>query len=119
MENLYRVSASSKPVSVAGAIAGSIRDGDAVALQAIGAGSVNQAVKAICIARNFVGVDGLDVIACLSWLYSTSMATNGLHCGFTSISRASHSRRQSQSRSARRGRRSGPRTDGSHNGRSQ
>jgi stage V sporulation protein S len=62
MENLFRVSSSSRPVSLAGAIAGSIRDGRSVVLQAIGAGAVNQAVKAICIARNFVGVDGLDVI---------------------------------------------------------
>jgi stage V sporulation protein S len=49
-------------VSLAGAIAGTIRDGKAVTLQAIGAGSVNQAVKAIVVARGFLAHDGLDSI---------------------------------------------------------
>jgi stage V sporulation protein S len=62
VDNLFRVSAQSRPTSVAGAIAGTIRDGDSVTLQAIGAGSVNQAVKAIVIARGFLAHDGLDSI---------------------------------------------------------
>jgi stage V sporulation protein S len=49
-------------VSLAGAIAGTIRDGKAVTLQAIGAGSVNQAVKAIVIARGFLAHDDLEII---------------------------------------------------------
>jgi stage V sporulation protein S len=62
MEDLFKVSAHSRPVSVAGAIAGTVRDGKAATLQAIGAGSVNQAVKAISIARGFLAKDGLDII---------------------------------------------------------
>lgn len=62
MEDLFKVSARSRPVSLAGAIAGATRDGKAVTLQAIGAGSVNQAVKAITIARGFLANDGLEII---------------------------------------------------------
>ena len=62
MGDLFRVSTQSRAVSVAGAIAGTIRDGRAVTLQAIGAGSVNQAVKAVAIARDFLVADGLDII---------------------------------------------------------
>ena len=62
MEDLFRVSAQSRPVSLAGAIAGTIRDGKAVTLQAIGAGSVNQAVKAIVVAHGFLAKDGLEII---------------------------------------------------------
>jgi stage V sporulation protein S len=62
MENLFKVASKSHPTSTAGAIAGSIRDGKSVVLQAIGAGSVNQAVKAIAIARGYLAGDGLDVI---------------------------------------------------------
>ena len=47
MDNLFKVSARSRAASLAGAIAGTIRDGQPVSLQAIGAGSVNQAVKAM------------------------------------------------------------------------
>jgi stage V sporulation protein S len=62
MENLFRVSASSRSTSVAGAIAGSIREGNTVALQAIGAGSVNQAVKAIAIARGFLAGEQIEIV---------------------------------------------------------
>lgn len=62
MENLFKVSAHSRPVGLAGAIAGSIRDGRSVILQAIGAGSINQAVKAIVIARGYLARDDLWVI---------------------------------------------------------
>jgi acyl-CoA synthetase (AMP-forming)/AMP-acid ligase II len=62
MENIFKVSSQSRPVSVAGAIAGSIRDGHPVVLQAIGAGAVNQAMKAQVIARGFLSDDGPEVI---------------------------------------------------------
>ena len=52
MENLFKVSSGSHSTSIAGAIAKSIRDEREVVLQAIGAGAVNQAVKAISIARS-------------------------------------------------------------------
>ena len=61
MENLFKVSSGSHSTSIAGAIAKSIRDDREVILQAIGAGAVNQAVKAISIARSYLVDDGLDV----------------------------------------------------------
>jgi len=61
METL-RVSSKSKPNSVAGAVAGVIRERGAVELQTIGAGALNQAVKAIAIARGFLAPSGIDLI---------------------------------------------------------
>jgi stage V sporulation protein SpoVS len=51
---ILKVSHSSAPNKVAGAIAGVLSKTDEVEIQAIGAGAVNQAVKAIAIARRFV-----------------------------------------------------------------
>ena len=62
MENFFRVSARSFSTSVAGAVAKSIRDAKPVVLQAIGPGAVNQAVKAIAIARGYLRADNLDVV---------------------------------------------------------
>jgi stage V sporulation protein S len=59
---IIKVSASSRTSSVAGAIAGVVRDHNRAEVQAIGAGAVNQAVKAVAIARGFLQEDGLDVI---------------------------------------------------------
>lgn len=59
---LLRVSAKSNPNSVAGALAGIIRERGAAELQAVGAGAMNQAVKAVAIARGFVAPGGIDLI---------------------------------------------------------
>lgn len=59
-----KVSSKSSPASVAGAIAGMIKDGICVEIQAVGAGAVNQAVKAIAISRGFLSPSGID-IACV------------------------------------------------------
>ena len=59
-----KVSSHSSPASVAGAIAGMIKDGSKVELQAVGAGAVNQAVKAIAISRGFLSPIGIE-IACI------------------------------------------------------
>ena len=67
MENL-RVGGSSKPSGVAGAISAVIRAERQVQVQAIGAQAVNQAVKAIAIARNYLEEDGLDLICQPSFL---------------------------------------------------
>lgn len=56
-----RVSGSSRPNSVAGAIAALIRSEGKVDVQAIGAQAVNQAVKAIAIARSYLEEDELDL----------------------------------------------------------
>ena len=62
MADIIRVAAQSKSTAVAGAIAGVVREHGRAEVQAIGAGAVNQAVKAIAIARGFLTLDGLDVI---------------------------------------------------------
>jgi len=61
METL-KVSGSSDPKSVAGAIAAVVRDEGKVELQAIGAGAINQTVKAIAISRGYVAPIGMDLI---------------------------------------------------------
>ena len=60
---VLKVSAHSKPKSVAGALAAVIRDNGKAEVQAIGAGAVNQAIKAIAIARGFVAPNGIDLVA--------------------------------------------------------
>jgi len=57
-----RVSAKSKPNTVAGAVAGVIRDQGTVEVQTVGAGALNQAVKAIAIARGFLTPAGIDLV---------------------------------------------------------
>jgi len=59
---VLKVSAQSKPKAVAGALSAVLRDNSSVELQAVGAGAVNQAVKAIAIARGFVAPNGIDLI---------------------------------------------------------
>lgn len=63
MPEVLKVSADSKPKAVAGAIAAIVREKGKVEVQAIGAGAVNQAVKAIAISRGFVAPNGIDLVA--------------------------------------------------------
>ncbi len=60
--NLFKVASTSNPASVAGAIAGTIREKGRCEMQAIGAGAINQAIKAIAIARGYVAPSGLDLV---------------------------------------------------------
>jgi stage V sporulation protein S len=60
--SIIKVAAESRTSAVAGAIAGVIREHRRADVQAIGAGAVNQAVKAVAIARGYLQEDGLDVI---------------------------------------------------------
>jgi stage V sporulation protein S len=62
METL-RVSASSRPNAVAGAVAALLRQEGSVEVQAIGPHAVNQAVKALAIARAYLEQDHLDLTA--------------------------------------------------------
>lgn len=62
--DLVKVAANSRATSVAGAIAGIIREKGRVDVQAIGAGAVNQAIKAVAIARGYLELDAID-IACI------------------------------------------------------
>lgn len=59
--DVIKVSARSRSTSVAGAIAGVVREYHYAEVQAIGAGAVNQAVKALAIARGYLGRDEIDV----------------------------------------------------------
>jgi stage V sporulation protein S len=65
---VLKVSASSKPVAVAGAIAGVIRTQGRVEVQAIGAGAINQAVKAIAISRGYVAPGGIELVCVPSFI---------------------------------------------------
>jgi stage V sporulation protein S len=62
MADIIRVAAQSRSTAVAGAIAGVVREQGRADVQAIGAGAVNQAVKAVAIARGFLALDGIDVV---------------------------------------------------------
>jgi stage V sporulation protein S len=59
---ILRVSSKSNPNSVAGALAGVIRERGRAEMQSVGAGALNQAVKAVAIARGFVAPSGIDLI---------------------------------------------------------
>lgn len=60
--DILKISTKSNPNSVAGAIAGLIKENGRAEMQAIGAGALNQAVKAIAIARGFVAPAGVDLV---------------------------------------------------------
>ncbi len=59
---ILKVSSASKPNSVAGAIAGILREDSKVQVQTIGAGALNQSIKAIAIARGFVAPTGQELV---------------------------------------------------------
>ena len=61
-EILLKISNKSNPNSLAGAIVGVLKDNGKAEMQAIGAGAINQAVKAIAIARGFVAPAGVDLV---------------------------------------------------------
>jgi len=59
--DLIKVSATSRTSAVAGAIAGIIREHKHAEIQAIGAGAVNQAVKALILATGYLKQDGISI----------------------------------------------------------
>lgn len=61
MADIIRVSGQSRSTAVAGAIAGVMREHGHAEMQAIGASAVNQAVKAIAIARGYLEQDDIDL----------------------------------------------------------
>ncbi len=62
MADTIKVSAKSRSTAVAGAIAGVVRENMYADVQAIGAGAVNQAIKAIAIAHGYLEQDGLEIV---------------------------------------------------------
>jgi len=59
---ILKVSSKSIPNSVAGAIAGIIRDGKALEIQSVGAGASNQSIKSVAVARGYLAPSGIDII---------------------------------------------------------
>ncbi len=59
--DVIKVAAKSRPYKVAGAIAGVFREHRYAEVQAIGAGAVNQAVKALILARQYLQQDGYHI----------------------------------------------------------
>lgn len=59
---IIKVSGTSRTSAVAGAIAGVFRENKRAEIQAIGAGAVNQAIKAIVLAKGYLAEDGFDVV---------------------------------------------------------
>src|SRR5438094_2154299 len=59
---VLKVSSKSNPNSVAGAMAGVIRQSGAVEVQVVGAGALNQSIKAIAIARGYLAPSGIDLV---------------------------------------------------------
>jgi len=60
--SMIKVSASSRTSAVAGAIAGVIREHKYAEVQAIGAGAVNQAMKALALATGYLKGDGINIV---------------------------------------------------------
>lgn len=60
--DILKVSAKSSPNLVAGALAGVIRETGRAEMQTIGAGAINQAVKAVAIARGFLAPAGVELV---------------------------------------------------------
>ena len=58
---VLKVASSSNPSSVAGALVKNMQEGKYVELLAVGAGAVNQAVKAVAIARGYISPQGVDI----------------------------------------------------------
>jgi stage V sporulation protein S len=58
---ILKVSSKSKPNSVAGAIANAFKEKNQIEIQAVGAGALNQAIKAVAIARGYIAPSGKDI----------------------------------------------------------
>ena len=65
---VLKVSAQSIPKSVAGALAAVVRENGSAEMQAVGAGAVNQAMKAIAIARGYMAPAGINLVAIPSFV---------------------------------------------------
>ena len=59
----FKVTSSTSPAKLAGAIANSVREGsDGIEIAAVGAGAVNQTVKAVAVARGYLVPCGTDIV---------------------------------------------------------
>lgn len=60
--DIIKVRSNSRTSGVAGAIAGVVRDRQRAEVQAIGASAINQAVKAMALAKGYLIQDGISII---------------------------------------------------------
>ncbi len=74
---IIKVSGGSDPQSVASAITNAFYESNAVTMRALGAAAVNQAVKAIAIARGYIAPRGLDMTARLGFVNVPSSRSEG------------------------------------------
>ena len=75
---ILKVSSKTEVKSLAGAIAGIVRTDDDLEVHAIGAGALNQAIKAIATARGFLAPGGIDVICTPSFDVTDFITENGI-----------------------------------------
>lgn len=68
MAGPLKVSAKSNPNAVAGALAAALRESESAELQAVGAGAINQAVKAVAIARTYLHASEIDAVCTPSFI---------------------------------------------------
>jgi stage V sporulation protein S len=73
--NMIKVSANSRTSAVAGAIAGVVREHQRAEVQAIGAGAVNQAMKALALATGNLKGDGIKV-SCVPHFVDVTVGAN-------------------------------------------
>ncbi len=66
-----KVSAKSNPNAVAGALAAVLREHETAEVQAVGAGAINQAIKAVAIARSYLKAAKFDVVCIPSFVLVT------------------------------------------------
>lgn len=66
--SVLKVSAKSNPNSVAGALAAVLRERETAELQAVGAGAINQAIKAVAIARSYLKTSQIDLTCVPSFI---------------------------------------------------
>ncbi|MBC5815968.1 MAG: stage V sporulation protein S [Candidatus Eremiobacteraeota bacterium] len=65
---ILKVSAKSNPNSVAGALAAVLRERENAELQAVGAGAINQAIKAVAIARTYLKASNMELVCVPSFI---------------------------------------------------
>jgi len=65
---ILKVSAKSNPNSVAGALAAVLRERENAELQAVGAGAINQAIKAVAIARTYLKANSMELVCVPSFI---------------------------------------------------
>lgn len=72
LEKIFRVKSSTASTDLGSAMAHAINDGHQVVMRAVGAGAINQAVKAIPIAKSFVASFGTQLLCDVNFFHGTA-----------------------------------------------